>query len=309
MTKKRSNKMQEKQVKQKKMIIIISAIIITFIIGGIILQSINAGNSNTDTAGSNSDASGNWKSALSSTEKQIIYLGRPTCSWCNKIRPIYNYLVEKYDIKSTYINMDDISQSDQATIFDKLEIDTDSFGTPYIVVIEDGKKVTEQVGYIPEEQLFDFFKTNGLINEDETYKPSGITTEDETEEPTSDDNSAYVNINFIDYNGYKTVYENSDKSILVLGQTGCSYCNKYKPVLQEVAKAEGVKINYLDIRKLSEDEWNTLLEDLNDYFKDHEQWGTPLTLVLENKKVVDTLVGYTEKTDTLKFYKENGLIK
>jgi hypothetical protein len=53
------------------------------------------------------------------------------------------------------------------------------------------------------------------------------------------------------------------------------------------------------------------MSDLNDYFKTlpDGKWGTPLTLIIKDKKVVDALPGANEKDDALKFFKDNGLIK
>jgi predicted bacteriocin transport accessory protein len=138
----------------------IIGIIIGIIILGVILIIING---NLAIGGSNNDASGDWKAALASNEKQLIYLGSPTCSWCNKIRPSLNNLVGKYNIKSTYINMSDIKQSDQNTIFQKLDLDPNNFGTPALIIIEDGKKIDSQIGYLPEDELYIFFEQNGLI--------------------------------------------------------------------------------------------------------------------------------------------------
>lgn len=146
---------------------------------------------------------------------------------------------------------------------------------------------------------------NGSSNE---TAGSNIDEESETDTTTKDD-SAYVNINFIDYNGFQTLYGGSDRTILVLGQTGCSHCDEYKPTLNEIAKEENIKINYLDIRELSQEEYANLTNKLNDYFKDHEKWGTPLTIILENKTIIDSHEGYAEKNETLEFYKENKIVK
>jgi thiol-disulfide isomerase/thioredoxin len=96
----------------------------------------------------------------------------------------------------------------------------------------------------------------------------------------SDEDSAYKNINFIKYDDFKHLYDNSDSTILVLGQTGCGYCTQYKPIIDEIAKEENLDINYLDISNLSETEWSNLMKDLDSYFKDNEEWGTPLTLIV-----------------------------
>lgn len=299
-------KKNKKQSKNYKVLIGCIAVII-LLLGSVLLQTISNKN---NTGGSNEDDSGNWQEALTSNDLNLIYLGRPTCDWCNKIRPHLNYMTEKYDLSFIYVNMDKITSSDQTTLFNKLDIDVDKFGTPYLAVIKDGKKVAEQVGFVPEEQLFKFLQDNKLINKDASYVASGINDET-TEEPVAEDNSAYTNINFVDFNKYKEIYESGNKSILVLGQTGCGYCNQYKPVINEIAKEKNVTISYLDVRKINQDEWNTLMSDLNDYFKTlpDGKWGTPLTLIIKDKKVVDALPGANEKDDALKFFKDNELIK
>jgi predicted bacteriocin transport accessory protein len=303
---KKSNKKNNNN--NSKVNLMVGIVIIILLSISIILQVVNGNKSNNDTAGSNEEASGNWQEALKSEDLELIYIGRPTCSWCNKIRPHLNYLSENYNVSFVYVNMDKTTSSDQTTIFSKLNIDTNNFGTPYLAVVKDGKKIAEQVGFVEEEQLFKFLQDNGLISKSATYEASGIT--DTTEEAQVDDDSLYTSLTFIDYATYKNVYEGTGKNILVIGRSGCSYCSKYKPVINEVAKEEGLKIYYLDIIKLTEDEWNTLFEkDLADFVKENEKWGTPSTIILEDKKVVDSFVGYTDKASTIKFYKKNGLIK
>jgi predicted bacteriocin transport accessory protein len=303
--------MKKSKKKRKDYKVLIGGIVvIVLLLSSVLLQaiSINNKNNNSYTSGGNEEPSGNWQEALASSDLNLIYLGRPTCGWCNKIRPHLNYMTEKYDLSFIYVNMDEISSGDQTTLFSKLDIDVNEFGTPYLAVIKDGKKIAEQVGFVPEEELFKFVQDNKLIDKDAKYENSGISDEEE-EEPVVEDNSAYTDIDFVDFNKYKEIYESGNESVLVLGQTGCSYCNKYKPVINEIAKEKNITINYLDVRNINQEEWNTLISNLNDYFKDHEQWGTPLTLIIKDKKVIDYQEGYNEKSTALKFLKDNGLIK
>lgn len=156
--------MKNKRNKNKgKMLLSILVIFVVLI--GITLQGINGNNevNNSVSETGNLEQSDDWEKALKSDTKQLIYLGRPTCSWCNKIRPELDNMRNKYGIDFVYINTDETSESDLNFIFEKLEIDADEFGTPYLVVIENSKKIDEQVGYIPEEQLFEFYKKNGLV--------------------------------------------------------------------------------------------------------------------------------------------------
>ena len=44
------------------------------------------------------------------------------------------------------------------------------------------------------------------------------------------------------------------------------------------------------------------------YLKDLENFGTPLTLVIEDKEVVEALEGYKEKSEFVKFLKKVNVI-
>jgi predicted bacteriocin transport accessory protein len=168
--------------KENKAALWIVIIFVVVLVASIFIQAL-AGNNNTQNntnnttneegttdAGKNDEPSGDWKAALASDEKQLIYLGRPSCSWCNKLRPDLEDLKDRYDASFVYVNVDETSSDDQNTIFKQLDINASDFGTPYLVVIEGGKKVDEQVGYVPEEQLFQFLQKNGIIASDKKYE-------------------------------------------------------------------------------------------------------------------------------------------
>jgi predicted bacteriocin transport accessory protein len=165
--------MKNKAVKKNILWMIGIGIVVFTIVTSIILQNVlnSEKPSNTgDSTGTNEDASDDWKAAFESNERQLIYLGRPSCSWCNKLRPELNNMGDKYGVEFVYINTDKTSQDDMNTIFSKLGIDGQKFGTPYLVIIENGKKVAEQVGYVEEETLFKFLQDNDIIDSSEKYE-------------------------------------------------------------------------------------------------------------------------------------------
>jgi predicted bacteriocin transport accessory protein len=122
-------------------------------------------------------STGEWQKALNSSEKQIIYLGRPSCSWCSKFKPGLDNLSEQYNIEYVYVNTDAVSQSELNQVFDALDIDSKEFGTPYTAIVQNGKKLAEQPGYISEADLFKFLQEYGFIGEDKTYAPNEKTVE------------------------------------------------------------------------------------------------------------------------------------
>lgn len=196
-------------------------------------------------------------------------------------------LAQKYNFEYTYVNIDKLSNSQFNKISGKLEIDTNNFGTPYLVIVKDGKKIAEQPGYVEEDDLFNFLQYNGIISENEVYE---------------------TNLTKISYAEYKELIGKEEKEIIVIAQTGCSACASAKPSLNEIAEEYEVKINWFDIKRIaSEEEWQEFLSSL-DYYQKNE-WGTPLTLIVANNKVVDAYSGFYDKQAYVDFFKKNEFIK
>ncbi|MDD3341074.1 MAG: thioredoxin family protein [Bacilli bacterium] len=229
----------------------------------------------------------------------LVYLGRDTCSWSQKFEPHLNYLRDTYGFTYEYIDTDLYSGLKLNKILNKLTIDPNEFGTPTIVVMQDGKVLDTHIGYLDEKPLFEYLKEKKIIKEDADYTEN---TSSQTEE------QQYPNITTTTYQQFEELYNKEDAFVLVIGQTGCTYCNQFKPVMNEVSKEENVTINYIDIKTLSEEDSKKLVSNI-DYFDKNSSWGTPLTLVIKNKKTVADLEGYTEAKELKKFFKKNNIIK
>lgn len=265
----------------KKIIIILVAIVI--VIGVVIGISISSNNAKEETLN-------NAIELIENKNTNIILLGRPGCTYCEQFFPVIKQLSEDYNYKYEYINIDNLTSSGLSKLLKKLNINEEDFGTPYLSITKEGKVIAEQSGYADREMLFNFLQENGIISKDEEYK------------------SEYPNLNMIDYDQYKEILETGDKEIIVIGQTGCTYCEQTKPVLDEVAEKNNVKINYLNITNITEDEFSELMDSL-DYLKELESLGTPLTLIVEDNKVIAHQDGYSEASVFEKLFKDNELIK
>lgn len=113
-----------------------------------------------------------WFKAVKSNEAKIVYMGRPTCSWCSKFKPGLDNLSEQYDIDYVYVNTDEVSETEFNAALEALDVDASTFGTPHTVIVKNGAKIAEQPGYINEAKLFEFLKTNGFIEKDAVYTPN-----------------------------------------------------------------------------------------------------------------------------------------
>lgn len=248
-----------------------------------------------------------YNDAFSGDGTKVLYIGRTTCSVCTKFTPFMKYLSEKYNFTYYYMDTDEVTSEELKTVLGKVGQDINNFGTPYVVFLKNGEKLEEIPGYIAEESLFQKLQEHGIIGSDENYIASSSSSSSSSASSSSDD-SEYKNISFIDYKKYDEIYQSGKKTIVVLGQTGCGACNAYKPIIDEIAKEEEITINYVDMRQLGDEEPSKLLGSLS-YFDDVESWGTPLTLIIENKKVVADQKGYNAKETTVEFFKTNGLLK
>lgn len=151
-----------KNNKRSKLIwLLVGAIMLT---GIIIMSTANQGTEDSK-----------WKDIISSTTKQIMYLGRPTCSWCSKFKPGLDNLREQYKFEYVYVNTDEVSETELNQLFDLLGIESSEFGTPYTAIVQSGKKIDEQAGYVPENELFNFLQKNGFIEKGAKYAPNDKT--------------------------------------------------------------------------------------------------------------------------------------
>lgn len=219
--------------------------------------------------------------ALQSKDSTLIYLGREGCGYCEKLEPYLESYKEKYNFEYEYIDTEkaNLHLSD---ILKKLDIGEEEFGTPYLVVVEDGKIVDEQVGYVEEENLFSFLQGNEFIDEEEKLP-----------------------LSYLEYEDYETMLESGSREIYVYTQTGCSYCDQAKPVLEEVALEYGIDINIVNITNFTEEQNQKFSESL-DYISDN-QWGTPLILVVEDSEVIDSVEGLKTADEYAAFFEENDI--
>jgi len=112
-------------------------------------------------------------------------------------------------------------------------------------------------------------------------------------------------INDLDYNYFEALVNASDEATVVyLGSATCSWCTKYTPNIESVAKENNINVIYIDLAKVNQTEYNNIVSATSGYFTG----GTPTTLILKDGKVVDSLGGYNEIENIESFFKENGII-
>lgn len=226
-------------------------------------------------SGKSSEIMSRFDEYYNSKERTIIYYASTSCAYCSLQTPILETIADDYDLDYYYLDSSKLSNSERDKILNKLDIE---HKTPTIVIVEDGEVVATSIGYTEGKDLVDFFIENKLLEKDAEY-------------------SAEKNITFVDFDEYSELISSNKLFVVTIGQTTCTHCIAMKPVLNEVAGNNGITIYYLNITKLSNEETNKFYDSLDaieyndDEYLADGSFGTPLTLIIKDGKVLNYISG------------------
>ena len=231
---------------------------------------------------------------FNSKERTIIYYASPTCSYCALETPILETLSEDYDMDYYYLDATKLSSSESKKLLEKL--DAPSTGTPMTFIVEKGKTIDVENGYVSAQEYVEFFVKNEMLPEDAVYSKE-----------------AYIT--FVNFDEYSDLISDGDVHVFVIGQTTCSHCIAIKPALNSVAKDYDLTINYLNLTDMTDSErqgfYDSLIE-LNysdpDYLESGSI-GTPLIYVVEDGEITEYFSGERTKSQLVKEFKKIGLIE
>jgi predicted bacteriocin transport accessory protein len=114
----------------------------------------------------------------------------------------------------------------------------------------------------------------------------------------------------INYNKFNKMVDNKETFILLIGSSTCSHCLEYKPTLERIIKRYQVKVYYIDISKLSDNDNDSLSNKIS-------FTGTPTVVFFKNGVEGDgktspeytRIVGNKNYDYSVKKFKSNGFIK
>lgn len=223
---------------------------------------------------------------MQSENPQAIYIMRETCTYCELNKTNIESMVNEYGFNYYNVDTTNLSTTDYDKLLRILNISSNDFGTPYLAVVKKGEVKGRLNGLTSYDELFKFLKDNSLI-----------------------DKKAKTYLNYISYSDYKKVIKSKTNEVIVLATSSCKYCLAEQPVLIDLAKETGAKINYfyLDKNLTSEDVYNEFMNSLT-WFSENTKWGTPTTLIVRDGKVVKYLEGYRDLNALKEFYRENEII-
>ena len=100
--------------------------------------------------------------------------------------------------------------------------------------------------------------------------------------------------------------ENGDAFVVIIERTGCSYCQQYMPIMEEVANEKKIAVTYINTDNVTSEDMEEL-SSTNKYLKKN-QWGTPTTLFMLGDRIVDSISGYVEKDSIEEFFKDRVVL-
>lgn len=217
---------------------------------------------------------------MQSEEIKIFYLARPTCYYCNLLKPVTETLQKEYDLTYYEINTDLYSKNQLLKILDKLEIDSQIFGTPYLVFTKKSEIIGSYSGYADENIIFDVFKTYGIIA-----------------------NDAQLLLNYISYEQLKNMWNDGEKHLIMIGTAGEESVNA-RNILKQYISQYQLSISYMDIAETENDTgYAELLSLLN---RSSEITG-PILMVVQNGQILSETNQFTNDAYE-KFLTTNGYI-
>lgn len=103
-------------------------------------------------------------------------------------------------------------------------------------------------------------------------------------------------------NEFDKYFNSEERTIIYYASPSCSYCTLQTPILETIAEDYDMDYYYLDSSKLGAKQRKEILEKLE------IEHATPTTIVVENGKVINTAVGYTQGSDYVQFFKDSEIL-
>lgn len=110
----------------------------------------------------------------------------------------------------------------------------------------------------------------------------------------------------VTYSEFTKFLQGNTKTVVIIGRQGCSWCQKYNPILKKVNGKYDLDMKYLSTDNFTTEEYYNYLTI--DTTSADEGIGTPITMIISEGKIIDRIDGYVEQSYLETFLKNNGII-
>ena len=97
-------------------------------------------------------------------------------------------------------------------------------------------------------------------------------------------------------------FNSNKRTVIYYASSSCGYCELQKPILETIAGDYDMEYFEIDSATLPAKQRNEILEKLD------IEHATPTTVIVQNGKVIDTAVGYTDGRAYVDFFASNEMI-
>lgn len=119
-----------------------------------------------------------------------------------------------------------------------------------------------------------------------------------------------VTLEEIGMNEFTTLLNDKSPSIVYIARPSCGFCQQQEPIVESLVASYELPLFYLNTDNLTDKEMLSLFKvDEKLFGKEGKEFGTPTTIAVKGGKIIDALVGLTQKADFEQFLKNNGFIK
>lgn len=277
-------------------IFVVVALFLALIIGLIVIGDKDNNNTNnvaTAERNTSTEALVNFYKAFDSEDLKVIYFASSTCGYCSLEKPILEQIASDYNFTYYAIDASELTNTELQEIVSALGI---KGATPTTVIVQKGKVIATNEGYLDGKQYVSFFAQNKIIEDDAEYLPE-------------------KNLKDINYDDYKKLVKSKDTSLVFLDTTACEDCIEVRSMLNSLAEEHDFTVNYLSAIYLSNDEIEEFVKGLKDLgyddkaYKEDETVNIPLLLIIKDKKIVDYVLQSTDEDDYIDALKDAKVIK
>lgn len=236
-----------------------------------------------------------YKELLTKDDFALVYFGNTKSNDYSSVKKILINTRNKYDNKVYAVNKAELTSKQKAEL---VSSNADFSDQVYVYIKEKTVKRVMIASKINENTIMAYvnYYVNDVIPEaDIAYKT--VSTYDE----------------------YMKVISSKKIIMTVFGRNTCHWCNKFKPVYNEVAKENNLDIYFIDSDSFNADEYKKIMNSslmipaaCTDDGKEKalsSGFGTPLTLFTKKGKVTGCINGYVAKNGLLTKLKEVGMLK
>ncbi len=95
----------------------------------------------------------------------ILYIMSTTCYYCEEFKPILEEVSAQYELPIYFIDLDSLNNQEINKFRDSHKYLTETWtgGTPAVLIVNDGKVISENSGYVEKEVFVKFLTEAGII--------------------------------------------------------------------------------------------------------------------------------------------------